>query len=409
MTNLDSGNAWASLGRNGSIMVKHPEWYGLLPGIENDDGYEVFPVSVFHQLHCLRILREGYVALLGGKQRHDHIASHQDHCFDYLRQAIICSADLTLEKARVDEDGHRRATDGWGTEHRCKKWSEVEKVKLEYQWNAMDRNQYISEFELGNVEEQEPFMPSDERISSSTTPRNRGSIQHYSSVLAGVFFLLSSFAVVEIWRKPSEAQCVKRLNAWSPMLDAVQYRRVDFKNESNLSFMGTPTAHLEEKWDDLWRFGSLGIPETHLPYLNKSVSEYDWHHLPSELGGGIQAYFEGFHQIHCLNLVRQYTYQHEYDYSHVHAFVNPHVDILEHVEHCLEILRTKIMCEADTTLYSAAHTPERGVVVDRRSIRNCRNFSNIVEWANAHIVKPKLDRFSTAEMKLWVVQSMILS
>lgn len=41
------------LGRNGSIMVKHPEWYGLLPGIENDDGYEVFAVSVFHQLHCL--------------------------------------------------------------------------------------------------------------------------------------------------------------------------------------------------------------------------------------------------------------------------------------------------------------------------------------------------------------------
>lgn len=103
------------------------------------------------------------------------------------------------------------------------------------------------------------------------------------------------------------------------MLDAVQYQRVDFKDESNVSFMGIPTAHLEKKWDDLWRcnlpkvtypsitvqklirtVGSLGIPETYLPYLNKSVSEYDWHHLPSELGGGIQAYFEGFHQIHCL-------------------------------------------------------------------------------------------------------------
>lgn len=80
--------------------------------------------------------------------------------------------------------------------------------------SAMDRNQYISEFELGDVEEQEPFMLSDERISSSTTPRNGYSIQHYSAILAGVFFLLSSFAVVEIWRKPSEAQCVKRLNGW---------------------------------------------------------------------------------------------------------------------------------------------------------------------------------------------------
>lgn len=73
------------------------------------------------------------MALLEGKQRHDHVASHPDHCFDYLRQAIICSADLTLEKARVDDDGHRRATDGWGTEHNCKKWNKVEQVKLEYQ------------------------------------------------------------------------------------------------------------------------------------------------------------------------------------------------------------------------------------------------------------------------------------
>ncbi|KGO60123.1 Protein of unknown function DUF3328 [Penicillium expansum] len=224
----------------------------------------------------------------------------------------------------------------------------------------MDPNQYIAEVELGDVEEQETLLPSDQRISFDTTSTKHRSIQHYSAVLAGIFFLLSSFAVVEIWRKPSEAKCVKRLNGWSPMLDAVQYQRVDFKDESNVSFMGIPTAHLEKKWDDLWRFGSLGIPETYLPYLNKSVSEYDWHHLPSELGGGIQAYFEGFHQIHCLNLVRQYTYRHEYDYSHVHAFVNPHIDILEHVEHCLEILRTKIMCEADTTLYSAAHDLERG-------------------------------------------------
>ena len=46
--------------------------------------------------------------------------------------------------------------------------------------------------------------------------------------------------------------------------------------------------------------GSLGIPEEKLPLLNKTGTEHDWHRLPPELGGGIQAFFEGFHHIHCL-------------------------------------------------------------------------------------------------------------
>jgi hypothetical protein len=46
--------------------------------------------------------------------------------------------------------------------------------------------------------------------------------------------------------------------------------------------------------------GSMGISESQLPLLNKSATERDWHHLPAEAGGGVQAYFEGFHYIHCL-------------------------------------------------------------------------------------------------------------
>lgn len=44
----------------------------------------------------------------------------------------------------------------------------------------------------------------------------------------------------------------------------------------------------------------MGIQEEYLPLLNKSTTDYDWHYLPPEMGGGIQAYVEGFHYIHCL-------------------------------------------------------------------------------------------------------------
>ncbi len=55
---------------------------------------------------------------------HSH-PGRPDHCFDYLRQVIMCNLDLTYETARVDIDGKRRVADGWGSVHQCKDWSAI--------------------------------------------------------------------------------------------------------------------------------------------------------------------------------------------------------------------------------------------------------------------------------------------
>ena len=44
------------------------------------------------------------------------------HCFDYIRQALMCHADLTVEWPRTEADGRRFAVDGWGIEHQCTSW-----------------------------------------------------------------------------------------------------------------------------------------------------------------------------------------------------------------------------------------------------------------------------------------------
>ena len=49
---------------------------------------------------------------------------HIFHCMDYLRQAILCNADLTLEW-RSDVDP--KHIDGYGPPHRCRKWDDVQK------------------------------------------------------------------------------------------------------------------------------------------------------------------------------------------------------------------------------------------------------------------------------------------
>ena len=132
-----------------------------------DDRRELDPssaraVSVFHQLHCLvrfftrhsngpllqffqadslqNALRVSYYAAdaahhkavsLENENENDdhHPAAHVKHCFDYLRQALMCAADMTLEPLRPPQrppqKGKILGVNGWGVEHTCRHWGEV--------------------------------------------------------------------------------------------------------------------------------------------------------------------------------------------------------------------------------------------------------------------------------------------
>ncbi|KAL8792163.1 MAG: hypothetical protein Q9195_005259 [Heterodermia aff. obscurata] len=48
-------------------------------------------------------------------------APHMKHCFDYLRQAILCAGDTTIEWARESGGGENDGqVDDWGIEHQCR-------------------------------------------------------------------------------------------------------------------------------------------------------------------------------------------------------------------------------------------------------------------------------------------------
>jgi hypothetical protein len=91
------------------------------------------------------MLREAYYALynnrtakiwgeqeLSDNERHHSRFVHVGHCFDYLRQAIMCAGDMTLEWAGRDADGNIMAgPSGWGILHRqCRNWGQA------YEWAA---------------------------------------------------------------------------------------------------------------------------------------------------------------------------------------------------------------------------------------------------------------------------------
>ncbi|KAI1345564.1 hypothetical protein F5Y01DRAFT_320652 [Xylaria sp. FL0043] len=89
-------------------------------------------LSVFHQLQCLQMLQMGYLAAASGKPEYvDQGSGHIWHCWDYLRQAIICHGDTTLEWAHQGDPG----SNGWGYEHKCNddeavfSWTEEHKIE----------------------------------------------------------------------------------------------------------------------------------------------------------------------------------------------------------------------------------------------------------------------------------------
>ncbi|KAK6544808.1 hypothetical protein TWF694_001490 [Orbilia ellipsospora] len=132
-----SDKAWDTLMPNGRGFIS------LAKLKENNTNYQIpelliqldngashtgkFAISAFHQIHCLSIVVKGYYQALGSEK---HDVSHIDHCLEYLRHSIMCSADTALEPWKAEEGG----VDGWGTTHMCRDYDELFKWAEAYRF-----------------------------------------------------------------------------------------------------------------------------------------------------------------------------------------------------------------------------------------------------------------------------------
>ncbi|APA10681.1 hypothetical protein SS1G_12465 [Sclerotinia sclerotiorum 1980 UF-70] len=113
---------------------------GFIMVDEGDGVVKGYGVTMFHQLHCLGMIR---TMLFGGDMNHDHEVQgaewsknplHFLHCLDYIAQGIICTADDTLEVPKPTTNAMGKVVDGidgMGHEHQCRNASALrEKVLL---------------------------------------------------------------------------------------------------------------------------------------------------------------------------------------------------------------------------------------------------------------------------------------
>ncbi|KAF2197122.1 hypothetical protein GQ43DRAFT_496994, partial [Delitschia confertaspora ATCC 74209] len=128
----ESEAAWQSLIPEGRGFITHPI---LAPHGKS--------IAVFHELHCLHGIQIAYYTALHNLSLHSSTYSSKDngtsadnfllslgarthlshiqHCFDYVRQALLCAADTNLE----EPDPETGKTNGWGITRRCKDYKAV--------------------------------------------------------------------------------------------------------------------------------------------------------------------------------------------------------------------------------------------------------------------------------------------
>lgn len=108
------------------------EWGTLFPtdgSVKGGETNRTFLVAMVHQLHCLDVIRVGYVT------NASDFRGHVEHCLRYLIQSIQCFADTTLEEDEmVLVDGEwMHAVYVWGTQHKCRDRTALEKYIIEYE------------------------------------------------------------------------------------------------------------------------------------------------------------------------------------------------------------------------------------------------------------------------------------
>ncbi|KAH9825903.1 Mycotoxin biosynthesis protein UstYa-like [Teratosphaeria destructans] len=104
-----------------------------------DHGNSYGAVSMFHSLHCLSGIRRAIQELAAGETTMAELQAspHVPHCFDYLRQAILCFADDTWERPR-DAEGRLNGDEGAGTisgyfdTHVCRDHVRLEELAEEF-------------------------------------------------------------------------------------------------------------------------------------------------------------------------------------------------------------------------------------------------------------------------------------
>ncbi|KAI0079448.1 hypothetical protein K474DRAFT_1639618 [Panus rudis PR-1116 ss-1] len=100
--------------------------------IPGNEGYYNVNLAVFHQLHCLNLIRKGLspdyyrdpvTGMIAGFAPHEW-EEHVSHCVDSIRQSLMCASDISLIVWQWSEEKHQ-AVVKMNTVHSCRNYDRI--------------------------------------------------------------------------------------------------------------------------------------------------------------------------------------------------------------------------------------------------------------------------------------------
>ncbi|EPT00324.1 hypothetical protein FOMPIDRAFT_1030579 [Fomitopsis schrenkii] len=141
----------------------------------------------------------------------------------------------------------------------------------------------------------------------------------------------------------------------APALEAVEYKTIVFDGvlDAPSEYRGPPGAAIDYAWDKIslnnsHKITPLRIHEADLKKIGQdarpSIARFR-----DEDGGGFHAGIEIGHQLHCLDLLRRQSYIEHYGPMDDNYVLRPEFYRV-HLDHCIEMLRQVLMCNANVGL-----------------------------------------------------------
>lgn len=242
----------------------------------------------------------------------------------------------------------------------------------EQQYRLIDKNGDEGDFDEGSQ------LPNRRLVSSASQ-------QVLKYLHIGVDIALIVIIVVLSVLLYKERYVYQRFIEYSPANGVIEPQVVRFSpslNHTRTPYMGGPSPEVDQAWEELYNaFGNSRLPKSEADKLRIKTLE-----IPDDPGYYISQ-LDVFHELHCLNSLRQYMYPEYYNLT------NPTGLMIEHRDHCIDTLRQSLMCSADITPISFVWDEEKHMAFGLpASYHQCRNFSKIQEWAKQNQMITPFDR-----------------
>ncbi|KAM7192634.1 protein of unknown function (DUF3328) domain containing protein [Rhypophila sp. PSN 637] len=187
------------------------------------------------------------------------------------------------------------------------------------------------------VKESDEFSSEDTFSTSPSRERRRWGFVFrllLQSTIVCSLCLASFFIGAGNAKRPNEVACVD--TAWDKVREGISFKTHEFSPRFGgrpSPYMGHPNTGVDKLWYHLAALRNFGVPKEVLVFINRTRGAVK---LPGN--DGYMAGMEAFHQLHCLNYIRMYTYMDYYEKIDTDIKAETMEERREHADHCVETL-----------------------------------------------------------------------